>query len=328
MDPLVNNKHAINRTPTAGIDPPWTAASTLRTIGVLADVAWSRGEVTYIDRPGRGFVTCDACLNGTEHELYRPVRDLNELVAAFFGLREPADVVAFVTRYGFLTNRHGDPQRPAQVDVMGLLFRVADLREFRRLALEPLSHRLLDDAQLLDRADTFRAERQRAFAEAARAGASGQEAQRRAETQVSSLSVDAHWRRSAEAAGWRRSARDQLTASLKEMKIRWRSEPGEAVVELVPTSLLQLVSYVLLLELRGDEAIGHCLECNRPLPAEGSRRGRPRLYCPPDPASGLDCATAVSNRKRREARRVTRYATSHPARPEDPVPGRRQSGKP
>jgi len=82
--------------------------------------------------------------------------DLDQLVAAFFGLREPADVVAFVTRYGFLTNRHGDPQRPAQVDVMGLLFRTADLREFRRLALEPLSHLLLDDAQLLDRADTFR----------------------------------------------------------------------------------------------------------------------------------------------------------------------------
>jgi hypothetical protein len=118
--------------------------------------------------------------------------DLDQLVAAFFGLREPADVVAFVTRYGFLTNRHGDPQRPAQVDVMGLLFRAADLREFRRLALEPLSHLLLDDAQLLDRADTFRGDRQRAFAEAARAGTSWQEAQRRAETQVSSLSVDAH----------------------------------------------------------------------------------------------------------------------------------------
>jgi len=156
MDPHVNNKHAINRTPTVGIDPPWTAASTLRTIGVLADVAWPRGQVAYTDRPSRGFATCDACLNGTEHELYRPVRDLDQLVAAFFGLREPADVVAFVTRYGFLTNRHGDPQRPAQVDVMGLLFRTADLREFRRLALEPLSHLLLDDAQLLDRADTFR----------------------------------------------------------------------------------------------------------------------------------------------------------------------------
>jgi hypothetical protein len=165
----------------------------------------------------------------------------------------------------------------------------------------------------LDRADAFRADRQRAFDDAARAGASAHEAVRHSEVQVPSLSLDPRWRRSAEAASWRRIARDQLIASLREMKIRWRPEPGEAVVELVPTSLLQLVSYALLLELRGGESIAQCLECNRPLPAEDARRGRPRLYCPPDPANGLDCATAVSNRRRREARRVARYTTSHPA---------------
>lgn len=306
------NKLAINRTLSAGVDPPSAAVSTLRTIGVLADVEWPRGPVIYTDRPGRGFVTCEACVNGTEHELYRPVPTYGRMVVDFLGMREPADVVSFVTRYGFLTNRHGDARRPAQTLVVELLFRVADLREFRRLALEPPSHQLLDDAELLDRADAFRADRQRAFDDATRAGASGQEGQQRAETQVPSLSRDPNWRRSAEAAGWRRIARDQLTASLKEMKIRWRPESGEAVVELVPTSLLQLVSYALLLELRGDESIGQCLECNRPLPVEDARRGRPRLYCPPDPANRLDCATAVSNRRRREARRVARYTTSHP----------------
>jgi hypothetical protein len=35
---------------------------------------------------------------------------------------------------------------------------------------------------------------------------------------------------------------------IKEMEVRWRPEPDEAVVELVRTSLLQLVSYALLLD--------------------------------------------------------------------------------
>lgn len=314
---MVNNR-SINQTSAARFDPPLDVP-TLRTIGVLADVSWPRGGVAYTDQPGRGFVTCEACVKGAEHELYRPVATYRRMVVDFLGMREPADVVAFVTRYGFLTNRHGDPRRPAQTLVVELLFRAADLREFRRLALEPVSHQLLDDVELLDRADIYRAERQRALDDAARAGVSGEDGQRRAEVLVPSLSIDARWRRSAEAAGWRRIARDQLTASLKEMKIRWRPEPGEAVVELVPTSLLQLVSYALLLELRGDEAVGHCLECHRTLPVESVRRGRPRLYCPRDPTSGLDCATAVSTRRRREARRIARYVTSRPARAEEPA---------
>ena len=288
----------------AGLDPPSASIPTIRTIGVLADVPWRRSPVIYTDHPGRGFVTCEACVQGTEHELYGPVPIYGHLVADFLGMQTPADVVAFVTRYGFPTGRHDNPRHPARLDVMSTLFQVADLREDRRLALEPLSHQLLDDAELLDRASAFRAERQRAFDDAARAGASAQEAARHSEIQVPSLSLDPRWRRSAEAASWPRIARDQLIASLREMKIRWRPEPNEAVVEFVPTSLLQLVSYALLLELRGDESIGHCLECNRRLPIEDARRGRPRLYCQPDPVNGLDCASAVSNRRRREARRV------------------------
>jgi len=319
----MRNKSVIKPSPAPGDDPPWSSLPTLRTIGVLADVEWPRGPVISTDHPGRGFVTCEACITGPEHEFYRPVRIYPRLVRDFLGMREPADVVAFVTRYGFLTNRHGDPRRPAEQEVQLLLYRVADLREFRRLALEPPSHQLLDDAELLDRADMFRAERQRALADAARAGASGQKGQRLAETQVPSLSLDARWRRSAEAASWRRIARDQLTASLKEMVVRWRPGPGEAVVELVPTSLLQLVSYGLLLDLRGDESIRNCLECNRRLPEEEPRPGRPRLYCLPDPASGRDCAAAVETRRRREARRIARYVTSQSARAEEPVAGYR-----
>jgi hypothetical protein len=313
MKNAMSNKRAINRPRMADLDPPSAAIPTFRTIGVLADVPWPRSPVIYTDHPGQGFVTCEACVEGTEHELYGPTRAYRRLVFDFVKMQEPADVVAFGIRYGFITNHHGDAGRPARQDVMVLLGRAADLREFRRLALEPPSHQLLDDAELLDRAHAFRADRQWAFDDAARAGASAQEAVRHSESQVPSLSLDPHWRRSAEAASWRRIARDQLIASLKEMKIRWRPEPGEAVVELVPTSLLQLVSYALLLELRGDESISQCLECNRALPVEDARRGRPRLYCPPDPANRLDCATAVSNRRRREARRVARYATSHPA---------------
>ena len=283
-------------------DLSWTTLPRLRTIGVLADVQWFRGPVTYTDKPGRGFVTCDACVSGADHEIYRPVRDYRPLVAEFLGLREPADVVAFVTRYGFLMKFHATP--PAQLLVAEVLFQAADLAEFRRLLLQTPSHRLLDDAQLRDRAEAYMADRDRAFDDAARSGASVDEQQRWAAAQVRSLSLDAHWRYSAEASSWRSIARQTLIHTLQQMEVRWGTDPGAAVVEFVPTSLLQLVAYGMLLEARGDEGLSRCLECNRPLGERDQKPGRPRLYCPSDPATGRDCARAAWNRSRRETRRL------------------------
>jgi hypothetical protein len=290
--------------PPPDVDGPPPPPPQLRTIGTLADVEWLRGPVTYTDHPGRGFVTCDACVSGDDHETYRPVRDYRPLVGTFLGLRKPTDVGPFIERYGFLTNRHGTP--PAQVLVAEVLFRAADLAELRRLLLQMPSHHLLDDAQLRDRAEVFIAARDRAFDEAVRAGASVDEQQRWAAAQVPSLSLDDRWQHSAAASSWRSIARQGLINELQQMDIRWRTDPDEAVVEFVPTSLLQLVVYGMLLEVRGDESLGRCLECNRPLGERDERPGRPRLYCPPDPATGRDCARAAWNRSRRETRRLAR----------------------
>jgi hypothetical protein len=297
------NKQTV-KPPDGTDDLSWTELPHLRTIGTLADVVWLRGPVTYTDHPGRGYVTCDACVSGADHETYQPVRDYRPLVGAFLGLRKPADVLAFIERYGFLTNRHGTP--PARVLVAEVLFQAADLSELRRLLLQTPSHRLLDDAQLRDRAEVFIAARDRAFDEAARAGTSIDEQIQRAAAQVPSLSLDAHWRDSASASSWRSIARQGLTTELQHMDIRWRTDPDEAVVELVPTSLLQLVVFGMLLEARGDERLNRCLECNRPLGERDDKPGRPRIYCLPDPATGRDCSRAAWNRSRRETRRVAR----------------------
>jgi hypothetical protein len=285
-------------------DLSWTELPHLRTIGILADVEWWRGSVAYTDHPGRGFVTCDACLSGADHETYRPVRDYRPLVGEFLRLREPADVVAFVGRYGFLANRHGTP--PARLLIAEALFEAADLAEYRRLLLHAPSHRLLDDAQLRNRAEVYLAEREQAFAEAASSGASVDEQQRWDAARVPSLSLDAQWRVSAEASSWRDIARQSLVSTLQQMEVRWRTDPDAAVVEFVPTSLRQLVVYGILLEARGDEGLSRCLECNRPLGERDQKPGRPRLYCPPDPATGRECARAAWNRGRREVRRLAR----------------------
>src|ERR1035437_8676365 len=295
------NKQTV-KPPESTDDLSWTELPHLRTIAPLADVAWPRGPVTYTDHPGRGFVTCDACVSGADHETYRPVRDYRLLVGEFLGLREPADVVAFGQCYGFLANRHGTP--PAQLLIAEVLFQAGDLAEFRRLLLQTPSHRQLDDAQLRDRAEAYMADRDRAFDDAARSGASVDEQQRWAAAQVRSLSLDAHWRYSAEASSWRSIARQTLIHTLQQMEVRWGTDPGAAVVEFVPTSLLQLVAYGMLLEARGDEGLSRCLECNRPLGERDEKPGRPRLYCPSDPATGRDCARAAWNRSRRETRRL------------------------
>jgi hypothetical protein len=282
----------------------WPPPPHLRTIGTLADVEWLRGPVTYTDSPGRGFVTCQACLNGADHERYRPVRNYGALVGEFLGLHEPAEVVRFVSRYGFLTNGHGTP--PARLLVAEVLYEAADLVEIRRLLLQAPSHRLLDDAQLRDRAQVYVEEREEAFAEAARSGASADEQQQWTAAQVPSLSLDARWRHSAEAASWRSIGRQTLIGTLQQMEVRWRTDPDAALVEFVPTSLPQLIVYGIILEARSDEGLNRCIECNRPLGERDERPGRPRLYCQTDLATGRDCARAAWNRSRREARRLAR----------------------
>jgi len=287
---------------TQGSSVTLETVSGVRTIGVLADIEWPRSPVISHDRPGRGFLTCRACVENTEHERYRPVRSFRRMASDFLGARDVPDVAKLITRYGFPTERHGDPHRPARIRIGLFIGDMSDLREFRRLAFDPPSHRLLDDEELRTAADEYRRQSRAVIDEALARGASVQDAHGRVDDLVPRLSVNERWRLSVEVAGWRRMARDQLTASVREMKLQWGLDPRQPVVELVPTSLLQLVSYAMLLELRGDETVGQCLECQRPLPEERVRRGRPRLYCPRD-RTGRDCAATAENRRRRQARR-------------------------
>jgi hypothetical protein len=174
------------------------------------------------------------------------------------------------------------------------------------LALSFLSRGLLDDEELRAAADRHRAQSRAAIEVGLARGESVMRAHARVDDLVPRLSLDARWRHSVELAGRRQMAREQLTKSVREMTLRWGLDPSLPVVELVPTSLLQLVSYTLLLELRGDEGVGQCLECQRPLPEVGVHRGRPRLYCPPG-ESGRNCAVVAENRQRRQARRCRLY---------------------
>ena len=288
---------------TQGSPDALDTVSGIRTIGVLADIEWTRGPVTYHVRPGRGILACRACVENTEHERYRPVRRLRALVSDFLRVRDVSDVVNLIARYGFPVERHGGPRRPARIWVGMFLGDMSDLREFRRLAFEPPSRRLMDEHELGSAADEYRRQSQTVIAEALALGTSVQDAHARVDEVVPKLSENEQWRQSVEVAGWRRLARDQLTRSVREMKLEWAIDPTHPVVELVPTSLIQLVSYAMLLELRGDERVGMCLECQRPLPDEGVRRGRPRLYCPRD-KTGRDCAAAAENRRRRQSRRI------------------------
>ena len=90
------------------IDPPPPDdrdLPTLRTLGVLADIRWPRAPV----RQGRdGVIACSACLDGADHETYRPVRIYRDLYRSYLALNEPELVIEHVETYGFPEDRHHD----------------------------------------------------------------------------------------------------------------------------------------------------------------------------------------------------------------------------
>jgi hypothetical protein len=275
-----------------------------RPVGVLADVAWMRPSAIVVDTPALGLLTCVNCINGAAHPTYRPVREYRQLAREFLAIERPDDVLAFAMAYGFVDNRHGVP--PATLGRSELVFRAADLRDCRSILLEHVPRRLLDDSDLLVRADGWRAERERARHAATRADLDPAEIEAAVAARVPSLSLDQTWRRSALAASDRRVARDIVLSTVRAMDIRWSVDASAPIVELVPTNLLQLVGYALLQDIRGDEALDQCLMCGRPLERRPDGRGRPRLYCDRDPETGRDCAAAARNLQRREDRRRLR----------------------
>jgi hypothetical protein len=285
--------------PTEPAPPKVDDLPRLRSFGVLADVAWRLSPA--ID-DGMGRLVCLACVEGTGHATARPVRRYRELYLEFIALRVVQDVVTFVERNGFpKDDDHWGRRSPAAVDPR-LVLRLADeIREDRRLLLGMPSHRHLLEPDLVSRADAWRAAM---AAEVSALKESEPDPERRwllARSRVRALSADSRWRESAEAASWRRIAREVHVRALQGMTTRWRADAEEPMVELVTTSLLQLVSFALLQEARGDAGVAACLECGNPLDERPSGPGRPRLYCPP--ASGRTCARDAEYRHRRGARR-------------------------
>ena len=90
--------------PSAEPDPPsLDDLPRLRSLGVLADVPWALSPV--VDRGG-GLLACRACLEGSEHGTYRPVRQYRELYRSFITLQRAEQVASFVERHGFLKDGH------------------------------------------------------------------------------------------------------------------------------------------------------------------------------------------------------------------------------
>ena len=163
----------------------------LRSLGVLADVPWRLSPAVDV---GGGLLACRACLEGSEHGTYRPVRQYRELYQRFITIERVEQVATFVERYGFLKDGHWGRQSPASVDARFVLAHAHETREDRRLVLGSPTRRLLLEPELVSKADAWRAAMAAEVSALVESEPDPEKRWLEARSRVDVLSADPQWR--------------------------------------------------------------------------------------------------------------------------------------